>query len=115
MEFNTLIHLLVKALACGAVRRVESGIVTVGAPSPADLAVTVRAGEAGIQHYLLQTLAIFPLEITYKGIISFPIGKGIFIKLLRHIRHINMNSTKTSLQQACEPFCGLGSQDTPEI
>jgi hypothetical protein len=85
MEFNALIHLLVKALACGAVRRMEGGIVTVGAPSPADLAVTVRAGEAGVQHYLLQTLAIFPLEITDKGIISFPIGETVFRKIICHI------------------------------
>ena len=81
MEFDTLIHLLVKTLACRAVRWVKGCIVAICASSSSYLSVSVRAGEAGIKHNLLQAFAIFPLEIADKGIISFPVRESVFFKL----------------------------------
>ena len=77
MEFNTLIHLLVEALACRAVSWMEGGVVAIGAATSAHLAVTVGAGEAGIEYNFLKAFAVFLLEISYKGIISLVVWKII--------------------------------------
>ena len=85
MKFNTLIHLLMKTLAGGTVGRMKSGIVTICTSAPSDLAITVRTCKPSIKHNLLQTLAIFPLEISDKRIIPLPIRETIFLKLCCHI------------------------------
>ena len=77
VEFNTLVHLLVEALACRAVGWMEGGIVTIGAAASAHLAVTVGAGESGIEHNFLKAFTVFLLEISYKGIISLVVWKII--------------------------------------
>ena len=59
-------------------------IVAVCASAATDLAVPVRACESGVQHNLLQALAVFTFEISYKRIITLPIRKSIFFKLFRH-------------------------------
>ena len=77
VEFNTLVHLLVEAFACRAIGWMEGGIVTIGAAASANLAVTVGAGEAGIEHNFLKAFAVFLFEISYKGIISLVVWKII--------------------------------------
>lgn len=81
MEFNTLVQLLVETLAGSAVRRMESGIVTICAAATTYLAITVRTGKTGIEHYLLQALSVFPFEISDEGIVPFPIRESILMKI----------------------------------
>ena len=77
VEFDTLVHLLMQAFACCAVGWMEGGIVTIGAATSAHLAVTIGAGEAGIEHNFLKAFAVFLLEISYKGIISLAVWEII--------------------------------------
>ena len=72
MELYTLIQLPAETLSGGAVGGVEGGIVAIGASSPSCRPVPVGACESRIQHYLLQTLPVLPLEISHKGIVTFP-------------------------------------------
>lgn len=78
MEFNTLIHLLMKTLSGRTVGWMERCIVTICTSSAPHFAISVRTGKASIQNYLLEALAIFPLEVAYEGIVSFPIREGVF-------------------------------------
>jgi hypothetical protein len=82
MESDTLVHLLAETLSCRAVGRVECGVVAVCAAAAADLSVTVRAGEAGVEDNLLKSLAVLAPEISDKGIVPFPVRKAIFLKIL---------------------------------
>ena len=84
MEFDTFIHLLAEAFSGRAVRRVESGVVAVCTSSSADLAVTIGACEACVEDYLLKSLAVFPLEISDKGIVPLPVRETIFFKSVFH-------------------------------
>ena len=77
VEFDTLVHLLMQAFACCAVGWMEGGIVTIGAATATHLAVTIGAGEAGIEHNFLKAFAVFLPEISYKGIISLVVWKII--------------------------------------
>ena len=81
MKFNTLVHLLMEALPGRAVGGVEGGIVAIGTSSTPHGAVPVGAGEPCVQHYLLQTLAVFPFEISDEGIITFALGKAQALKI----------------------------------
>ena len=86
MEFDTFIHLLMKAFAGSAVGWVKCCVVAIGTSPTSHLSVAVGAGKSRIQHNLLQTLPIFPLEISHERIISFPIRETVLLK------HISMNS-----------------------
>ena len=66
MKTDTLIQLLMQTFAGSAVRRMKSSIVTVSATTTANLAITVRACEAGIEDYFLEALTISALEITHE-------------------------------------------------
>ena len=99
MEFDTFIHLLMKALAGSAVGWVKCCVVAIGTSPTSHLSVAVGAGKSRIQHNLLQTLPIFPLEISHERIISFPIRETVLLK------HISMNSRMKFLQSVCAPFC----------
>ena len=77
MELNALIHLLAKAFACCAVRRVESSVVAICTSSSADLSITIRARKARIKDYLLEPLAVLSLEISHKGIVSLPVRESV--------------------------------------
>ena len=57
VELYSLFQLLQNAFPGSAVIRMESGIVAVGASSGSDRAISVRAGESGINDQLLQALA----------------------------------------------------------
>jgi hypothetical protein len=85
MKLHSLVQLAVKAFPCGAVRWVKRRIITICTASSPDLSVTVRTSEASVKHYLLKTLTVFPLEISYKRIISFPVRKTISFKFFCHI------------------------------
>ena len=88
MKLYALVQLKMETLSGSAVRWMEGCIVAIGTASPTDLTVSVRAGESCVQHYLLQTLAIFPLEISDKGVIPLAIGETVFLKSLGHIMQI---------------------------
>ena len=77
VELNSLIQLLTETLPGSTVRGMEGGIVSICAPSPAHLAVAVRTGKARIQNNLLKALAIFPFEISHKGIVSLPVRESV--------------------------------------
>ena len=53
VELYPLINLLMQRLSGCAVGRMECGIVAIGAASPSDSTVPVRAGETGIYDHLL--------------------------------------------------------------
>ena len=76
VEFNTLVHLLVEALACRAVGWMEGGIVTIGAAAPAHLSVTVGAGKTAVERNLddLSAEAIFKV-IALSVVVFICIGK----------------------------------------
>ena len=82
MKFNTLVKLLVEGFAGSAVGGMESRIVAICASSPSDFSVSVGTGESRIKNDLLQTLAILPLEISYKRIIPLPVRETIFFKTI---------------------------------
>ena len=84
MEFNAFVHLLAEALSGRAVRRVESGVVAICTSSPADLSVTIGTCETCVEDYLLKTLAVFPLEISNKGIVPLPVREPIIFKSVCH-------------------------------
>ena len=86
VEFDALIHLLAEGLSCRAVGRMEGSVVTICAASPSHLAVTVGTGEAGIEYDLLKPLAVPALEISDKGIVSFPVREGIFLEILTWVQ-----------------------------
>jgi hypothetical protein len=85
MKLHSLIQLAVKAFACSAVRGMKCSIIAICAASSPDLSVTVRTSEAGVKHDLLKAFTVFPLEISYKRIISFPVRKTISFKFFCHI------------------------------
>lgn len=66
MKFYAFIHLLAEGFAGGAIGGMEGCIVTIGTASASDLAVAVGACEAGIEDYLLKTLAVSAPEIAYE-------------------------------------------------
>ena len=80
MELDTLIKLLMKRFSSSAVRGMKGGIITIGTTSAPHFSISVRARKSGIQHNLLETFAIFSLEITYERIVSFPFGETIYFK-----------------------------------
>ena len=62
----------------------EGRIVAVCASAATDLAITVWACESGVQHNLLQALAVLPLEIADKGIVSFAVRESVFFEAVIH-------------------------------
>ena len=81
VELDTFIHLLMKTLACRAVRWVECSIVAICASAASHLPVSVRAGEASIEYDLLESFAVLPFKVSYERIISFPFWETIFFKI----------------------------------
>ena len=67
-------------LAGSAVGRVKCSIVAIGTATASDLAVTVGTGKSGIEDNLLETLAVFPLEIADERIVSFPVREAVFFE-----------------------------------
>ena len=86
VELDALVHLPVEAFAGSAVGWVKCCVVAIGTSPTSHLSVAVGAGKSSVQHNLLQTLPIFPLEISHERIISFPIRETVLLK------HISMNS-----------------------
>ena len=82
MEFYAFIHLLVKGFAGRAVGGMKGCIVAIGTSASSYLSITIRAGEACIQHNFLKTLAVSLLEITDERIISFPVWESVFFKII---------------------------------
>jgi hypothetical protein len=60
----------------------KSCIVTVCTTAAANLTVTIRAGEAGIEDYFLEALTVTTLEIADERIIAFPVRKPIFCEIM---------------------------------
>ena len=96
MEFDALVHLLVEAFAGCAVGRVEGRIVAVCTSSTSDLSVSVRASEPCVEHNLLQTLAVFPLEVSHEGVVSLTVRETVFFKLLKEYK-FNHGETKMTI------------------
>lgn len=92
MELYTFIQLLMKTLSGRAVGWMEGCIITICTSSPPHCTISVRTGEAGIQNYLLKTLAIFPLEVAYEGIVSFPIREFVYFGV--HILYFGTKITE---------------------
>ena len=99
MELDALVHLPVEAFAGSTVGWVKCCVVAIGTSPTSHLSVAVGAGKSGVQHNLLQTLPIFPLEISDERIISFPIRETVLLK------HISMNSLHCKDNKRC-----VGSQ-----
>lgn len=68
VEFYPLVYLLMKALPCRTVSRMEGGIVTVCAPADADLSVTIGACKTGIKDQLLKPFPITLFVVSDKRI-----------------------------------------------
>ena len=68
MEFYPLVYLLMKALPCRTVSRMEGGIVTVCAPAYSNLSVSVGTCKAGIQDQLLKPFPIALFVVSDKRI-----------------------------------------------
>ena len=62
----------------------ERCIIAIGTSASSDLAVSIRACKASVKHNLLQALAVLPLEIADKGIISFAVRESVFFKSVIH-------------------------------
>ena len=77
VEDDPFFDLFCKGLSRNAVAGMEGGIVTIGAATAPHLAVTIGAGEAGIEHNFLKAFAVFLPEISYKGIISLAVWEII--------------------------------------
>ena len=82
VKSDTLVHLLMEAFAGSAVSRMEGRVVAVCASSASYLSVSVRTGEAGVKHNLLQPFSILSLEKADERIISLPFRETIFLKIL---------------------------------
>lgn len=85
MKLYTLIKLLMKGFSSSAVRWMKSSIITISTTPASYFSISIRARKPRIQHNLLETFAIFSLEITYERIVSFPLGETIYFKTFRHI------------------------------
>ena len=57
-----------------------TGTTTKNASLIAASSISVGTSEPGIQHNLLETFAVLPLEIAYERIVSFPFGETIYFK-----------------------------------
>ena len=73
MELYPLIYLLGQRLLRGTVCRMESRIVTICTASPSRRPVPVWTGKSGVDDNFLQSLAVYTLKISRKGIIPFPL------------------------------------------
>jgi hypothetical protein len=69
-----------KRFAGGAIRWMKGSIVTICTSASTYFTISIRARKASIQHNLLETFAIFPLEITDERIISFSLRETVFLK-----------------------------------
>jgi hypothetical protein len=64
MKLYSLIQLLMKRFSRSTIRGMEGCIITVCTSATAYLAISIRARESRIQHNLLESFAVFPLEIS---------------------------------------------------
>jgi hypothetical protein len=63
----------------------KGSIIAIGTTSAPYFSISVGTSEPGIQHNLLETFAVLPLEIAYERIVSFPLGETICFKTISHI------------------------------
>ena len=59
-------------------------IIAIGTSASSNLAVSIRACKASVKHNLLQALAVLPLEIADKRIISFAVREYVFFEAVIH-------------------------------